>query len=239
MTHPTPSSMPMRRTPPKATTAPLGSNSTPPDPSGWRDDISLPPATLHLFLDTGIWYSIANSLQHAGTHLAAVVKGHETNQTIANEVAKEPVGRSGAVPGYQMIVELVGRDSRDPCPPAASPNTVQLIQKQLIADSQRRTRVAATSPAARRAHAGEAELIACARTHQPAALVATNDAGASAVAFRHNVDSVHFGHVVRAAVTEGALSVDDALLAYSAGLAVSGLPTWERTRTETAAWLST
>jgi len=191
-----------------------------------------------MFLDTGIWYSIANSCQYAGTHLAAVVKGHETNQTIANEVAKEPLGRSGAISGYQMVVELVGRDSRDPCPPTADPTTVKQIQQQLIADSQRRTRVASTSPVARRAHAGEAEVIACASSHQPTALVATNDAGASAVAARHSVDSVHFGHVVKAAVATGSLSVDDALLAYGAGLAVSGLPTQERSRTENAAWLS-
>lgn len=234
----TPNSMPMRRTVPSSSQRPRPPGQPPTSP-GWSDDIAIPPSPEHLLLDTGIWYSIANSFQHAGVALAVVVKGHERNQTIANEVAYEPTRHRSAIPAYQTVVALMERDSKQPCRQAADPNKVQAIQRQLIADSQRRSGVASTTRAARRAHAGEAELITCAAEHDPKAVMATNDAGASSVAARHSVSSVHFGHVVRAAVRAGALTSSDAVAAYGAGLAISGIPVSERQRTENASWLET
>lgn len=225
MTGPTPNSMPSRpafapRRPNPATVA------LAPGPHGWRDDVVLPAGDQpHLFVDTGVWFSIGSSMAAAGTGVAAMVAGHEGCPTIAREVVRAP-GLTG----------LIGQTARPACQRQVEPAQVRVVQDELVADSQLRSG-STVSQSTRDNHGGEAELIVRSRAHAPMATIATNDIGASAVARSHGVNSVHFVHLVRAAVRASRVASVDAVAVAKAGLTTSKLNKVERDRVLTPAWL--
>lgn len=114
---------------------------------------------------------------------------------------------------------------------------IESIRNELIADAQQRHPHTKQIRSARAKHGGEAELIHLSEKHDPLAVLVCNDAGASAVGARHGLYSIHFVHVLRAAVRAGRITVIEAVDAAREGLSESGLESHERSRTEGAEWL--
>ena len=192
--------------------------------------------TPHTFLDTGIYHSIADTFTVVGAKLVPLFEGHEPNATIASEVLTQ---RDGSLPRMRAnLVPVLDRLARERCDVQVDAREIGAIRDELIADAQLRHATLVTSQRSRDKHGGEAELIHVAARHTPNGTVATNDAGASAIAAKRGVASVHFLHVLRAAVSVGTLSVEEALLAVEEGFRTSGLAARELQRTANQAWLT-
>lgn len=206
----------------------------PPLPHGWRDDISLPPKDRHFYLDTGIFHSIAGVDEGVRERIVPLIDQHERNAAILSEVLTQT-----DEPLYTLrldIWKMTDDCARGECSLRKNHADVETIRSELIADSQLRHPHAPSSTNSRDKHGGEAELIHVAELHAPKGVIICNDAGASAVANNHGVPSVHFVHLVRAAVQAG-LPVTEALAAAHAGLAVSKLAAKEKARTCCGSWL--
>jgi len=208
-----------------------------PAPTGWVDNLPLPPAgERHMFLDTGIYHSLADSAAAVRPRLVPLLEGHEPNKTIAWEVRTQ---RHGALPSVSSdLLALLDSRARPGCRIQVPTKEVGAVRDELIADAQSRHGRLVSAQTARDAHGGEAELIYVASQHTPEGTVATNDAGASAVGARRDVASIHFVHVLRAAVAAGVLSIDEALRAADDGLQTAGLAVAERRRTANRDWLN-
>lgn len=205
-----------------------------PSPPGWTDDLVLPLSDRHFYLDTGIYHGLAGADDAVRDTLFTYVDGHEHNNTIRDEVLTQQ-----AEPLYSLrldMLKLAQGCERRACRLPDDLNAIETIRNELIADAQLR-HPQASSSRSRRNHGGEAELIHLAELHEPTGALACNDAGASAVAKKHGVESFHFVHVVRAAVT-GGLSAADGLTAAQDGLSVSGLAAAEKLRTCNKEWLT-
>lgn len=224
MNGPTPNNMPARPAfAPRRPNPVAGSPA--PAPHGWRDDVTLPAGDEpHLFVDTGVWFSIESSMAMAGTAVVAMVAGHESCPTINREVVRAP-----------GLTALIGQTERPACHAQVEPAHVRMVRDELVADSQLRSGSTVTQ-SARDKHGGEAELIVRSRAHTPVATIATNDIGASAVARSHGVTSVHFVHLVRAAVRALRVPEADALSVARAGLTTSRLNRVEQDRVLDPGW---
>jgi len=234
---PTPADMPKRARFAAVATGSIARTRAAPAPTGWADHLPLPPGSgPHTFLDTGIYHSIADSFAVVGAKLVPMLDGHEPNATIASEVRSQ---REGSLPSVRdHLLPVLESRARGRCEIQVDAREVGAIRDELIADAQLRHVALVTDQRSRDKHGGEAELIHMASRHTPAGTLATNDAGASAVAAKRGVASIHFGHVVRAAVRARALSLEEALRAVEEGLRTSGLATRERRRTGNQTWLT-
>ncbi len=204
-------------------------------PHGWRDDLPLPFEDRHFYLDTGIYHGLAGIDQATREKVAPFIDQHEYNATILSEVltqSAEPLN------SLRLTIWKIAQDcASDACELSRTHSAIESIRDELIADAQIRHPNAPQTGNARAKHGGEAELIHLAELHEPAAAIICNDGGASAIAKKHGVDSLHFLHLVRAAVGAG-LAVEDALSAAQNGLAVSSLPTREKAKTCCESWLT-
>lgn len=205
-----------------------------PSPPGWTDDLVLPLSDRHFYLDTGIYHGLAGADDAVRDTLFTYVDGHEHNNTIRDEVLTQ---RDEPLYSLRLtVLQLAKKCERRECSLPQDLTAIETIRNELIADSQLR-HPGAPSSLSRRDHGGEAELIHLAELHEPTGALACNDAGASAVAKKHGVESFHFVHVVRAAVA-GGLSAADGLTAAQEGLKVSGLAAAEKLRTCNQEWLT-
>lgn len=205
-----------------------------PSPPGWTDELALPLSDRHFYLDTGIFHSLAGVDESVRDTLLAYVDQHEHNDTILREVLTQQLE-----PLYSLrldILKLTQERERRACRLSGDLNSIETIRNELIADAQLRHPNKTVSPS-RRDHGGEAELIHLAERHEPKGALASNDAGASAVAKKHNVESFHFVHLVRAAVVNGLLAADGLTVAQK-GLKVSKLAAAEKARTCNHNWLT-
>jgi len=202
---------------------------------GWNDGLSLPMEE-HFYLDTGIYHSIACSVKVINYALVKIVKGHEANSTISNEVRTQRSDTTLSLMKDELLPRL-NSVAKTPCDFIIDIDKIEDIRNELIADAQQRHPNSKQSRSARAKHGGEAELIHLAEQHDPPARLICNDAGASAVGARHGLSSMHFLHLLRAAVRAEFISVDEALIAAEKGLSESGLERRERSRTEHAQWL--
>ncbi len=185
-------------------------------------------------MDTGIFHSLAGVDEEVRGTLLTYVDQHERNDTIRMEVLTQKVE-----PLYTLrldVLKLAQECERRTCRLPEGLNSIETIRNELIADAQLRH---PDSPGSthHRDHGGEAELIHLAERHEPKGALACNDAGASAVAKKHAVDSFHFVHMVRAAVADG-LSAVEGLAAVTEGLKVSKLAAVEKSRTCNQNWLT-
>lgn len=214
--------------PPPSTNVPIA-------PTTWSDAITFP-MDRHFFVDTGIFHSIACSIKSLGFKLLAVIQDHELSEEILNEVLTQRANMTLSKMSGLLIPML--RGSAQPLCAISQEDLgeIETIRNELIADAQRRRR-AISSNSANDKHSGEAVLIYYAAHHSPPAHLVSNDAGANAVGARHNVASIHFLHLLRFAVRNKVISVDEALAASQEGFSESGLSTIERTRTENRSWL--
>lgn len=202
---------------------------------GWRDDLSLPLKDRHFYLDTGIFHSLAGVDEGVRDKIVPFIDQHERNATILSEVLTQT---SEPLYTLRLAIWKVAQDcAREECSLSRKHAVIETIRSELIADSQLRHPHAPQSANSRDKHGGEAELIHVAELHSPKGALICNDAGASAVANKHGVSSVHFVHLVRAAVRAG-LPVDDALNAAHGGLAVSQIAANETARTCCESWLA-
>lgn len=207
-----------------------------PSPPGWTDDLVLPLTDRHFYLDTGMFHSLAGVDEEVREVLLPHIDHHEHNDAIREEVLTQQ-----AEPLYSLrlvILKLAQEQERRSCGLPQNLKHIETIRNELIADAQLRHPQASSSPSpSRRRHGGEAELIYLAELHEPTGALACNDAGASAVAKKHGVESFHFVHVVRAAVAKG-LSPADGLTAARDGIKVSQLAAAEKSRTCNQEWLT-
>ncbi|MEZ5086637.1 MAG: hypothetical protein R2722_10410 [Tessaracoccus sp.] len=205
-----------------------------PAPTGWTDELALPISDRHFYLDTGIFHSLAGVDEEVRGTLLTYVDQHEHNDTIRTEVLTQ---RSEPLYTLRLdVLKLAQGCERRACRLPEGLNSVETIRNELIADAQLRHPDGGPS-SNRRDHGGEAELIHLAERHEPKGALACNDAGASAVAKKHAVESFHFAHIVRAAVADG-LSAADGLAAVTDGLKVSKLAAAEKSRTCNQNWLT-
>lgn len=205
-----------------------------PSPTGWTDELALPLSDRHFYLDTGIFHSLAGVDEEVRGTLLTYVDQHERNDTIRMEVLTQKVE-----PLYTLrldVLKLAQECERRACRLPEGLNSIETIRNELIADAQLR-HPGSPGSTHHRDHGGEAELIHLAERHEPKGALACNDAGASAVAKKHAVDSFHFVHIVRAAVADG-LSAVEGLAAVTEGLKVSKLSAAEKSRTCNQNWLT-
>ncbi len=208
-----------------------------PDPAGWDDAVVIP-FQEHFYVDTGIFHSLACSLKVLGLALLPLFRGHERNATIGAEVRTQARTTTLAAVSA-MLLPAMDRIASPPCDLGLDLAAIETIRSELIADTQLRKRYLAQDPDARVKHGGEAELIHLAGLHQPPARIVSNDAGASAVARKRGLSTIHFLHILRAAVSSGIATCDEALDAAREGLSESGLEASERARAERADWMKT
>jgi len=205
-------------------------------PAGWNDAISLPMQE-HFYLDTGIFHSLASSIKVVGLSLVTLLKGHEENEAISSEVRTQKRGTTLADMA-PMLLPAMTKVARLPCDIAQDLDEIESIRNELLADAQQRHPEVEHDLSTRMSHGGEAELIHLAQNHDPRAVLVCNDTGASAVGAVRGLASIHFLHVLRAAVRAGTVTVDESLEAAKEGLSESGLEGRERRRTECEEWLS-
>jgi hypothetical protein len=206
-----------------------------PAPTGWDDTINLPMEE-HFYLDTGILHSLACSFKVIGLDLVTLLRDHEENSTILIEATTQD-RRSTLASMSVMLLAALTQVARQPCPIRTEMDEVETIRNELVTDAQQRHPDTRQGSLARAKHGGEAELIHLARRHGPPAVLVSNDAGASAVAAKRGLASIHFLHILRGAVRIGTITVDQSLQAAKEGLSESGLEARERARTERAHWL--
>lgn len=206
-----------------------------PQPAGWDDSVAMP-IQEHFYVDTGIFHSLACSMKVLGLALLPVLQSHERNDSISAE-ARTQASSTTLSAMIAMLLPAMEGIARLPCAIATDLGKIETIRSELISDAQQRHHHLAQNLDGRVRHGGEAELIHLAEGHEPTARLISNDAGASAVARVHGVATVHFLHVLRAAVAGSLVTVDEALSAARDGFSESGLATSERRRTECSDWL--
>lgn len=205
-----------------------------PSPTGWTDGdcLTWPLSNRHHFLDTGIYHSLAALTQDEYAQVLAAASPHEENATITEEVLTQ-----NAEPLRSRRIEIgnaASVESRRACSLAVDTKRLTRIRNQLIAEAQLRR---PADPIDKSKHGGEAELILLALQHEPAAVLTTNDAGASAVAKKNAVPSCHFGHLARLLVAHG-YTPEEALSLARRAFTTSKLNSAESQRTLNLAWFT-